>query len=126
MRLMIDLHDEVYNNMVVKNEYTERDVIAVHNALMGAIRIPEGHGRLIDADEYKEHLYACETNGRPLHIMELDERLATVDDAPTIIEADKEYKVEVVTRGNCMMCGKELTEGLFFCKECGDKVNSGK
>ena len=37
------------------------------------------------------------------------------------IEADKEYEVEVVTRGNCMMCGKELTEGLFFCKECEDK-----
>ena len=51
--------------------------------------LPKGHGRLIDADEYKEHLYACETNGRPLHRMELDERLATVDNAPTIIEADK-------------------------------------
>lgn len=52
--------------------------------------LPKGHGRLIDADEYKEHLYACETNGRPLHIMELDERLATVDEAPTIIEAESE------------------------------------
>lgn len=51
--------------------------------------LPKGHGRLIDADEYKEHLYTCETNGRPLHIMELDERLATVDDAPTILEEDR-------------------------------------
>lgn len=33
----------------------------------------------------------------------------------------KEYEAKVITRGNCMMCGKELTEGLFFCKECGDK-----
>lgn len=46
-----------------------------------------------------------------------------VKELPTIIEADKEYKAEVITRGNCMMCGKELTEGLFLCKECGDKVN---
>lgn len=41
-------------------------------------------------------------------------------------EGDKEYKVEVITRGNCIMCGKELTEGLFFCKECKEKANSRK
>lgn len=33
----------------------------------------------------------------------------------------KEYEAEVITRGNCMMCGKELTEGLFLCKECEAK-----
>ena len=38
MRLVVDLNDEVYNNMVVKNEYTDRDIIAVHNALMVAKR----------------------------------------------------------------------------------------
>lgn len=43
--------------------------------------------------------------------------------APTIIEADKEYEVKVITRGNCMICGKELTEGLFICNECGEKAN---
>lgn len=40
-------------------------------------------------------------------------------------EGDKEYEVEIVTRGNCMMCGKELDEGLFFCKECEEKIKSG-
>lgn len=50
MQIVIDIPEEVYNNMVVKNEYTDMDVIAVHNALMGAIRIPKGHGRLIDAE----------------------------------------------------------------------------
>ena len=34
------------------------------------------------------------------------------------------YEAEVITRGNCMMCGKELTEGLFFCKECEEKGES--
>ena len=28
---------------------------------------------------------------------------------------------KVINRGKCMMCGKELTEGLFFCKECEEK-----
>lgn len=41
-------------------------------------------------------------------------------------KGDKEYEVEVITRGNCMICGKELTEGLFFCKECEEKANSKK
>jgi hypothetical protein len=27
-------------------------------------------------------------------------------------------------RGNCMMCGKELTDGIFFCKECREKAES--
>lgn len=35
----------------------------------------------------------------------------------------KEYEAKIITRGNCMICGKELTEGLFICKECGDKAN---
>lgn len=39
---------------------------------------------------------------------------------------NKEYEAKVINRGNCMMCGKELTEGLFFCKECEEKVNSRK
>ena len=28
---------------------------------------------------------------------------------------------KVINRGKCMLCGKELTEGLFFCKECEKK-----
>lgn len=38
-------------------------------------------------------------------------------------EEKKKYGVKVVTRGNCVLCGKPLTEGLFFCKECEDKRN---
>lgn len=36
------------------------------------------------------------------------------------------YEAKVITRGNCMICGKELTEGLFFCNECEDKASSRK
>lgn len=47
-----------------------------------------------------------------------------VDQIESIINqlrADKEYDVKAITRGNCMACGKELTEGVFFCKECEEK-----
>ena len=36
IKLCVDIPEDVYNNMVIKNEYTERDVIAIHNALMDA------------------------------------------------------------------------------------------
>lgn len=36
----------------------------------------------------------------------------------------RRYAAKVINRGNCMMCGKELTEGLFFCKECEKKAES--
>ena len=38
----------------------------------------------------------------------------------------KRMRAKVITRGNCMMCGKELTEGLFFCKECEEKERDRK
>ena len=39
---------------------------------------------------------------------------------------DKKYEAKVITRGRCMMCGKDLTEGLFFCKECEAKATQGR
>ena len=35
-------------------------------------------------------------------------------------------EAKVVVRGNCMLCGKELTEdeGIFFCKNCQDKIRN--
>lgn len=36
------------------------------------------------------------------------------------------YGIKVINRGKCMLCGKELTEGLFFCKECEAKAESEK
>lgn len=34
------------------------------------------------------------------------------------------YEAKAITRGNCMMCGKELDDGLFFCKDCEAKAES--
>ena len=44
----------------------------------------------------------------------------------TLEQTEKEYEAEVITRGNCMICEKELDEGLFFCKECEAKAESEK
>lgn len=54
------------------------------------VALPDTHGRLVDADYFKEHLIACAENGRPLHRMytELDELIDAVDNVPTIVEAE--------------------------------------
>jgi hypothetical protein len=39
------------------------------------------------------------------------------------IDNGSKYDIKIVTRGRCMMCGKDLTEGLFFCKECEEKMS---
>lgn len=56
----------------------------------------------------------------------VDEKVRLISNSyPTYIVdgvPKKEYEAKIITRGNCMICGKELTEGLFLCKECGDKA----
>ena len=93
MRLVVDLNDELYNNMVVKNEYTDRDVIAVHNALMGAIFIPKGHGRLIDAKQAEERLRQAFDEHEGYNSL-ARYIVRNSSETPTIIEADKEGEQE--------------------------------
>ena len=54
------------------------------------VALPDHHGRLVDADSFKEHLIACAENGRPLHRMytELGELIEAVDNIPTIVESE--------------------------------------
>lgn len=43
-------------------------------------------------------------------------------DEHILVDNGRKYDIKMVTRGRCMMCGKDLTEGLFFCKECEEKA----
>ena len=91
------------------------------------VEVKEPHGRLIDAEYLEEHLYQCETNGRPLHIIELNERLACITDVPTAIEAEGEW-IEVddsLISCKCSICGWEShmheddVYGMPYCPNCG-------
>jgi len=96
--------DNAENNELKCGFYDHGGVVA--SAIKNGTELPKGHGRLIDADNIPVDTFFDEWD---------------IPNAKTLIEADKEYEVEVVTHGNCVMCGKELTEGLFFCKECESK-----
>ena len=89
MRIVIDIPEHLYE--VVKEDgiplyKEERKVLA--DAIANGTPIPKGHGRLIDADELKSHIHMENYKGFRIRT---DGTVAFeyINDAPTIIEADK-------------------------------------
>lgn len=84
MRLVIDIPDSIYNRIV------EEDLKGImSNAIANGTPLPKGHGRLIDADALVyEHTIARSTDDGH-NWNELCVTKDQIDDAPTIIEADK-------------------------------------
>lgn len=138
MKLIIDIPEDEVNECKMQVDMIKQEgflIESLNTALKihvaNGIPLPKGHGRLIDEEEILRELGSYHIggldaiknyNGENTWADGLHTAWVVIDDAETIIEADKEYKAEVITRGNCMLCGKELTEGLFLCKECGDKA----
>jgi hypothetical protein len=116
IELVIKIPEDEYRNILL----TGKASFCAVNAIEAGIPLPKGHGRILDE---KDILDTKANDGGWYDLVDMPDYIAGVK---AIIKADKEYEAEVITRGNCMMCGKELTEGLFFCKECEDKANSRK
>lgn len=82
MKIVIDIDEDYYeiikhNVKVSHNDFKPLKIIA------NGIPLPKGHGRLIDADEIQFENTEFETYGD--YCIAFD----AIDDAPTIIEADK-------------------------------------
>lgn len=92
MKVVVNIPNWLYNAIMECKEPQHSQSLG--DAVRDGMPLPKGHGDLIDRRELKEHLYACETNGRPLYVMELHERLAVIDEVDAIIEADKGGKQE--------------------------------
>ena len=69
MQIVIDISEDDYR----KVQDGRASVSMMRKAIRNGTPLPKGHGRLIDADEYKRNLKWNEN----------------IDNAPTIIEADK-------------------------------------
>ena len=122
MELVIRIPDALYNTCKITSKMNGENEVAdiLIDAVANGTPLPKGHGRLIDADRLRSMYSINRANFNTVVGIQ-----KWIDDAPTIIEADKaenkEYGVNVINRGNCMLCGKKLTEGLLFCKECEAK-----
>lgn len=114
MQIVINMSEEKYKWLKENNPKADKNSIV--GAIIYGIPLPKGHGRILDE---KDILDTENNSGGWYDLVDMPEYIAGVK---AIIEADKEYEAEVITHGNCMMCGKELTDGLFICKECGDKA----
>ena len=113
-KIVIDISDRVYNR--IQSLEPRKDGVMLLDTLMCAVQdgtpLPEGHGRLIDADAFikeKTEIF-CENcdrrrgmkNGKltkhfvydigdaPCRACDIGDMIDYVDDAPTIIEADVE------------------------------------
>lgn len=81
--------------------------------------------REVAINDFAEKLVKCGDNYieyRLEHLPYLKEYLIHLQ-MRVLIKPPK-YEAEIITRGNCMMCGKKLTDGIFFAKECREKAES--
>lgn len=98
MQLVIEISDGLHNNLdTIKNGSIASKIIL--DCVRKGQVLPKRHGRLIDADEFKNYCQTGLENVKPLFKTEKYCKLAIdittgimadVDEMETIIEADKE------------------------------------
>lgn len=86
IKLIIDIPDNDYRH--IKEYYEKNDIVeATYSYIYHGIPLPKGHGRLIDVDDLDiTTITTDDYSGNEVLDVILKEDL---DDAPTIIEADK-------------------------------------
>ena len=87
MQIVIDIDEDTYNSVISDSTTYVLDEILVENAIYNGIVLPKGHGRLIDADKFD--VYFLENKSEEF-VNGAGRVLAQIDNAPTVLEADKE------------------------------------
>lgn len=88
MKIVIDIDKEIYEWISRNGFVAEEDSQEIGEAIHQGIPLPKGHGRLIDADAFSGDMF-CDADLTNQHTC-YDSILKSLQDAPTIIEADKE------------------------------------
>lgn len=96
MELVIKIDENVFTRLFDNGieDYTimDNDLFAMVNSIRHGTPLPKGHGRLIDADALIKQLEAMANNRWNIQVgasKGLEEAIDIVDDAQTIIEANK-------------------------------------
>ena len=98
MRIVINISEELYKKISLNNPSYGED-FPLYYAVRNCIKLPKGHGRLIDADALKksneEYLISSAMDTEEAMRNKMVEWInEDIDNAPTIIEADKEGEQE--------------------------------
>ena len=104
MQIVIDIPEEVYKQIKDSSTIFRDDEKICYEAVQNGTPLPKGHGRLIDADETLKAMdswdkfgYSCHDMFRLTKDSEKDyvsyvhyaDMVKSVENAPTIIEADE-------------------------------------
>lgn len=84
MKLEIDIHEKDYQSILNSGQVP----YGVVYAIMNGTPLPKGHGRLIDADELIKKWY--DDYIKFMTREEIESMDGIIENAPTIIERDKE------------------------------------
>lgn len=101
-QIVIELSDRLIKK--VQDHYVNPyEVDEICEAILDGTPLPKGHGRLIDADALKTHFvehhhffinaygsFSCMTAKEQARVEEVDNSIASVVNAPTVLEADAE------------------------------------
>lgn len=108
MKLLIEISDKLYNFVKTKTiagnsrNFDDYDMYDVSRRIANGTPLPKGHGRLIDAEELLQY-GSCPDDCTGSNSPECDEvahcpirifDIESINDAPTIIKADKEGETE--------------------------------
>jgi len=88
MKIVIDIPDEDYNVIIANADFYKANhwgAAVVWDAIVSGMPLPKGHGRLIETDALIQHTYSAVVDGVETDIIDV----SNVDNAPTVIEADK-------------------------------------
>lgn len=87
MQIVIDIPKRTYEQLkFLREQGFDGFETIIDKAVANGTPLPKGHGRLIDADELKPRYISPEAWYSPMWGFEL----VDIENAPTIIEADKE------------------------------------
>lgn len=94
MEIVIKISKEVYKQIQSKSTEIQAEGLILENAVLNGTPLPEGHGRLKDVDwidDNCEHHHS-DTDGSWCYAWK------DIENAPTIIEADKAESEEISER----------------------------
>ena len=119
MELVIRIPDALYNTCKITSKMNGENEVAdiLIDAVANGTPLPKGHGRLIDADRLRSMYSINRANFNTVVGIQ-----KWIDDAPTIIEADKaenkEYGVNVIN------CNATLQRNGSFGTESGTTIHA--
>ena len=90
MEIVIKISEDTYKDIIKNGFIYDEDNEVVTHAIKNGTPLPEGHEDLIDRDELKSKIMYAEDKAYETWDELYDCVLEDIENAPTIIEADKE------------------------------------